>query len=392
MCQAKSQGGKRCAIHHHGTQAAVQTTVVKTGVETPEVKQVFSELNKEGKKLDAPSREEYISYIEKERFITNFDPSIPERERKMIINKLEKAKEENTPSGGTFHAWKNLMSKTIEKYGKKIRMAFGVIGIGTVVAFTGGCSAGITNGDLTTPSSSSISQTTGQIYGSVIDGELVKDENGSYIRTTINPEDPSYKTLISNVDPALYANGYTEEDVLSAQRFVAKFQAEEYSDSIALTGSGWEKWKQEVAPKYISEADIQEILSNSSDGSRSYIIFNNPKDKKYSIIQDGRARISNNNITISEIKNFVYEGKNYVVVKGVSETTYRIPKAQALQAYKDVNPGLTEEQIIAKTPSLAEDVKEGAWINTGNFSYTLEKKEDSWQIVGYTNNSSAVIK
>ena len=244
----------------------------------------------------------------------------------------------------------------------------------------------------TTENTETVTEET-KVYGSVIEGETVTDENGTYIRTTINPKDPIYTTLISNVDPALYENGYTEEELLSAQQFVAKFQAEEYSDSIALTGEGWEKWKKEIAPQYIGGPFYDNILTGTGEGEvRPSLIFNNSIDEPYSIIHDGGTRIANNTITVSEIENFNADNKNFIVIKGTSETAYRIPKQEALDAYKAENPTLTEEQIVAKTPSLAADVKEGSWDNTANFSYTLERKGDSWQIVGYTNSFSVVVR
>ena len=243
-----------------------------------------------------------------------------------------------------------------------------------------GCATETTN----TENTETVTEET-KVYGSVIEGETVTDENGTYIRTTINPKDPIYTTLISNVDPALYENGYTEEELLSAQQFVAKFQAEEYSDSIALTGSGWDKWKQEIAPQYIGGPFYDDILTDTGEGSlRPSLIFNNPNGKGYSVISDGKQRITNNAITISEIKNYYYEGKNYVEVIGKSKTTYRIPESESLEALKEANPNLTEEQIRSGTPSLGDSTtQEANLINNASFSYTLEKSGKSWLIVGY---------
>jgi len=384
MCQSKAAGGARCSIHHHGTRAAVQTTVAKTSIEATAVEATFKSLNKEGKNLEAPSDAEFQAYLEKERFVTEIDPSLSERDKKMILKKIEQAKTENTPSGGTFHAWKNLMGESMRRYGRKIRMGVAALGLSGLVVMTSGCVQGINEPGETpggTPSSSPTASSL--VYGDVIENGSVTDEYGSYIKTTISPDDESYKTLVGDVDPALYTNGYTEADVLSAQQFVATFAASESTDSTAVDGNGWEAWRANVGPQYVSGPFAQDLLNPAANGTddRAGIIFNNPNNSTPLMIRDGKPRLTSNVITIDSIKNVDYEGAHYIKVNGSASTSYRVSDADGL-AWAMQRNNLTQEEVISQVPTL-NDGKENTFLNTFNFGYTLEKKADgSWGIVG----------
>lgn len=384
MCQPKSKGGKRCAIHHHGTQAAIQTTAVKTQVAVDDVKATFSELNKEGRNLPAPTREEFIGHLEKERFVTEIDPTISERDKKMILKKIEKAKEESTPNGGTFHAWKNLMSETMRRYGSKIRRAAAALGIAGSLLATSGCVAGITPEPGSTESPTPGQTNSVVLYGDVIASGEITDSLGTYTATTISPDDDSYSTLASDVDPAL-RSAFSDEELLEAQQYVAKFVAEQTTDGTAVDNSGWEQWRQEVGPQYVTGPFAGDLLNPSE----STIVYH---DSAPNFIRDGAPRFNTNTITVNELKAVNYEGQTYITVNGTAETDYRVTDASGMSWAIQRNPGMSESEIINQIPQLG-DGEDNIFGNFLSFSYTLGKKDDgSWGIVGYRNQSSGTFR
>jgi hypothetical protein len=332
MCQSKSQGGKRCAIHHHGTQAAVQTTSVKTGVDTNDVKTVFTELNKEGKKLPEPSREEYESYLEKERFITELDPSIPERDKNMILKKIEKAKEENTPSGGTFHAWKNLMSTTINRFKTKTKLLIAGLGVAAITFGSAGCASVLPNQETGLP----IEGTTSI---SVIDGEKINDELGSYTKVTLDPNDPSLKfdKNAEYVDMASIENsGFTEADAAAAQKAAIMFASTEMIDNAAadIPAKKAETLSnivnQYATGPYINSTEYVEGMLDAN----SNLVYVQPDGITF--VRDGSKRISSVNTKINGIygETGSGDGLSAIHVVGATVVDYKVNQSGAGAGYK----------------------------------------------------------
>lgn len=367
MCQAKSLGGKRCAIHHHGTQAAIQTTVVKTNIDTPLVKEVFSELNKEGKKLPSPSREEYESYIAKERFMTEIDSSIDPRNKKMILKKLEKAGEENTPSGGTFHAWKNLLTTTINKYGKKAKMALAAITLGAVVTLTGGCAQ-------VAPQTPESGITTSSV---VVADTTVTDELGSYTKVKLKENDPSL-TLITGAgyDKAgLAAAGFTEADAAAAQKYAVNFAATEMVDSPILdTSSSFDSYMSNATSNYLTGSYVGDMVKQGSG-----LVYTQPDGLQFA--RDGKPRLTNNKLSVETIT----ATNGLMTVAGVSEVDYRVPDKNILTWYQARHPEMTAQQITDKL-GLKDTKEETLRVKIG-WTYWLQKDAaGAWKIAGFGNN------
>lgn len=382
MCQAKSKGGKRCAIHHAGTQAAIKTVSIETNVPQENVKEIFQELNKEGKKLDAPSRAEYLEYIEKERFMVDINPNLSERDKRMLLKRYTKAEVENTPAGGTFHAWKNLMKTTLQRYGKAFRkagIAVGIIGSLTLTACSG--SGGVVNSNTAptkNPSESSI-----VVEGDIITNGKVTDEYGEYIATKLDPKSSLY-TLNEGIvnKEALEANGFTMADAESAQKWVLDFVSSEGVDSIALDNpAGWEKWKSEIANKYF-DPEWSSSLLDDSEGYPSYVTLNNLEIKT---VRDGKTRITKQDISVNSIDVFS-EDKPYIDVYGKSIINYRATEKDAIKMIINRDSSYTEAKIKEKWPSLF-DGKEETYQVTMDWNYSLEKQPDgSFKLAGYYNS------
>lgn len=383
MCQPKSQGGKRCAIHHAGTQAAIKSVSVQTSVPAENVQEVFSALNKEGKKLDAPSREEYLSFIEKERFITDIDPNLSERDKRMLLKRYAKAETENTPSGGTFHAWKNLLGETVRKYGKaakKVIATAGVVGMLSLVTACSGQGGAVNPNPTTAPTSSVVA-----ITGDIIANGTVTDEFGSYTPTKLDPKSSLYKLNESVINKdELSAQGFTTEDATAAQKWVLDFVSTEAVDSIALDSpAGWDKWKAEVANKYFDASRAEVLLANATNGKTSNVIYNNKIPVTFA--RDGKARITKEDIKVSNIGAWSEGGAKYIEVTGQSVVDYRVSEKDNIKAYLAKNPGMTEESLKETNPSFFDGKDETVSV-TIDWIYSLIKQGDgSFKLGGYNN-------
>lgn len=354
MCQPKSLGGKRCAIHHHGTQAAVQTTSVKTGVDTEDVKTVFSELNKEGKKLPEPSRAEYESYIEKERFLTEIDKTIPERDKNMILKKLNKAKEENTPSGGTFHAWKNLMSTTIQRFSKKAKLIVAGIGIAAVTFGSAGCASVLPAGFSNSNGGSSIS---------VVEGEKITDSLGTYSKVTIDANNPLLdpnKRQAKDFEKEIIDAGYSQEDINAAQKVAVTFAMTEMVDHAAVDLPDTKaQTLSNLSSTYITGNYVQDLTSQGSN-----LVYTAPAGVQF--VRDGKARISSN-ANQQLAASLPHSGKG-ITIDGISEVKYRVVPNEASQ-----NKSILKVKI--------------------NWTFRTEPDANgAWKIAGYTNHYESFLE
>lgn len=380
MCQSKSLGGKRCAIHHHGTQAAVQTTVVRTGINVEEVKGVFTALNKEGKNLTAPERAEFEAYLAKERFLTEIDQTIPEKEKKMILNKLDKAAVENTPSGGTFHAWKNLMGETVRKYSKKAKMVIAAVGIGAMVSVTAGCATGTDAPNSNTATASSV------VLGDVIAGDPITDAYGTYLSTKINPDDEALKFNKAIVDNSAYDLGFDEAQITSAQKYAAEFVASQGADGAGLDDqASFDKWLGEAKTKYLTGNDqiMAEMTAKNNNGGNTPLVYNNSQG--YQFARDGKPRISNEKIAINKIAGYQDSDGKFLTVSGQSKIDYRVPEANIVKWYLSSHTDVTEEQLLTKYPQL-KDGKEETLAVTFDWQYYLIPDGQGWKISGMNNS------
>lgn len=378
MCQAKSLGGKRCAIHHHGTQAAIQTTVVKTSVDTPLVKEVFSELNKEGKKLSAPSREEFEGYLAKERFMTEIDSSIDDRNKKMILKKLDKAAEENTPSGGTFHAWKNLLTTTINKYGKKAKMVFAAITLGTVVSVTGGCAqVGMVSANDTISASGIISSFEGS--NNTVGDVVVTDELGSYMKGKLDPSFPlatADKVDMTSITPL----GYTDADVQEAQQFIANFTATEMVDSnLADNPAAYDNFVTSMKENYLTGYYADALARRDTQ-----LVYQQTDGLQFA--RDGKTRFSSNKTSIDYVQGTAGDAYGTSLnISGTTQVDYRVPDKNILTWYQTRHPEMTTKQITDKL-GLKDNKEETLRVDLA-WQYWLQKDANgAWKIAGFSNS------
>lgn len=238
------------------------------------------------------------------------------------------------------------------------------------------------------------------IHGDVIDNKEVKDQYGTYMSTKLSP---TAKALIYNrnrTDASLYDNGFTDKDAEEAQRWVANWVAEQGTDSIVLDNSQEnDKWIKEQANSF-GGTDKKTLLDNIKNENSSIITSRLPLT-----VRDGKSRVLTNSINIYGIGGVEYENKKYIQIYGIADTVYRISEnnlidylVKSSKIESKPADGSTPAPTNTSTPSqaiTAEDIqnsmpelangKDKKLINQFEFTYTLTKTPNGWEIVSASN-------
>lgn len=367
MCQAKSKGGKRCAAHMAGSTATVSMTTVLTGAVESFVKKVFTGLRKEGKNLQAPSREEVIALADNNAMMSRYDVTIPDNRRASLARRWEEAKNE-TPDGPTFHAWRHTLAETSRSW----RKSFAAVGIAGSLLMTSACGVGANHTDSTpVPSPSvSISQQASpsasavptQAAPSVPVKAVVNNGKGEYQQTTISPDDPGMKYNPATADATIKSQ-YSPEDITSAQQFVVKFIAEEGIDSTLNDGNNVDGWwatnKDKIAPEF--QANVKSQLDQgrefvarrswgASDGASKGLTYSYSKDA---------PRVTKRSIAIDKIYS-VNDADNSLVIN--TNVDYVVNAKDASGANVPIN---VKGQMMY---AVRKDAATGSWLIDGQKS------------------------
>lgn len=140
MCKSVAEGGARCQAH---TRQAVSTQMgsyatAMTSLNSEQAAITLRDLEAEGANLPDPSRDEVDAWLEQTITQVRFEPNLTESRRERIIRRLREALGKVTPSGATFHAWKNIMAEAWQRSRRKAAVFFTV----GVITFSGGCGMG----------------------------------------------------------------------------------------------------------------------------------------------------------------------------------------------------------------------------------------------------------
>lgn len=107
MCKPKSEGGRRCAAHHHGTLAMKFIVKNTTRLEDGQVDYSLKTLRRTGHNSEPPTVEEYHAFLnsEKEAVLSS---DIGETIKNRMIGKIDKALEDDQlPTGPAFYSMKH---------------------------------------------------------------------------------------------------------------------------------------------------------------------------------------------------------------------------------------------------------------------------------------------
>ena len=359
MCQLKAPDGtiKRCLRHAAGSKATVDYTSVKTRLDKENIYAILKQLNKEGRKLDAPELAEINEFLDKEEFKVKLDPELSERDRRMILKNLAKARdqaEEQGVTGGAFHAWKNVFKETVAKI-KKPLIAMGLAGV--LVASLAGCGGSLNNDNNNTASPVPVdavacsTENPGD-YGDIVGLEDVTDAEGTYCHTTIDPKSEALIYDSAKVDMAsLEKYGFTEEDAKKAQEETVTFVAEEALDSAALDSTdpaAISTWVQKNGGRFSGDWDVAGTEGVVYSGSLPILV------------RDGGPRSAETNISLSRIyavENSSVKGEGTLVVETKNISKYRLSDESAIVAYTNEGYTGTREALISENPDLADGVE-----------------------------------
>ena len=350
--------GKRCLRHASGSKQQIQFTWAKTGVDKENIYAILKQLNKEGRKLDAPELAEVKEFLNKEEFKVKLDPYLSDRDRKMILKNLDKAREEAEAqgvTGGAFHAWKNVFKETVAKM-KKPLVAMGLAGV--LLAGLSGCS-----GSLDTPDKTNVPEPTGTVacstenpgeYGDVVALEEVTDEYGTYCRTTIDPASTALIFDADKADSSLATYGFTNEDASAAQKTAVTLFSEQVLDSTRLDNysTSAKEWLAEndsfILPKWReSFVNAVDTAPNGTGLSTTGMLVTDIMPTP--LARNGGPRAQGTNISVTKV--FATDN-NQLAVQIESSSIYSATDTSIVKSVIKNNASLDEISIKASNPEL----------------------------------------
>jgi hypothetical protein len=213
---------------------------------------------------------------------------------------------------------------------------------------------------------------------------VITDEFGDYQKVTITADALVLSLDETKLDESVAASGWSNEDVLSAQRWLMTFIAEEGIDSVAIDGTtGWDEWKKTKGPVYVAPEWVA-FLENKSEGfDRSTFILNNANNEYPVTIRDGSPRIAASSISVDAVEAIDVNSESNLVFTGTSTTDYRVSDAANIARYQVLNPGASEADVLSHQPELADGIDGIANVST-NYKYSMRKDAMSgWFITGY---------
>jgi hypothetical protein len=391
MCQPLPPlgNGKRCLKHASATKAEIIFSWAKTKVDKENIYAILKQLNKEGRKLDAPELAEVNEFLDKEEFKVKLDPDLSERDRKMILKNLEKARdeaEEQGVTGGAFHAWKNVFKETVAKM-KKPLIAIGLTG--ALAISLSGC-AGTLNNDnnnqtpeptqTSVPVDGALCDPANDIYGDSIAAETVTDDLGTYCHTSIDPTAEAMQKDVSKYDTAsLTQYGVSEDDAFVIQKKAVEFLGSQGLDSSALdtntdgvagNDTAGQAWIKANTDKF----DPVSLSQYTAEGGvySSTVVVNGYAPP---LVRDGSPRMSESSIVVSK----VYAGvattdTTQTVVNLNAKASYRADDANTIDFILKFDPDKTEESLKTEYPSLFDGTGENNILLDGTFTYAYSNE------------------
>jgi len=226
----------------------------------------------------------------------------------------------------------------------------------------------------------------GAVEPGTIEGQahLVTDARGTYRKVQL----PAGSSLLLAVDPAIVdpsveTEGFTPEDTLAAQRFVASFVATEVIDSTALDSGpdGYKQWVTATGQNYWQQqwregivAETQPALVNNTAAATIPIPY----------VRDSKPRMSKATIELHSITAATADYGTYLKFDGSYDVDYRASNSDILAAYEAA--GYSRQDAIATLPDLAEESGESTVNGTMTFAFGVVKTGDQWLLSGYQND------
>jgi hypothetical protein len=239
-------------------------------------------------------------------------------------------------------------------------------------------------------------------FGDAIANGSVTDELGTYEKTTIDPNSLAMKLSPASVG---VRGTFSDAELESAQQFVAKFVAEEATDSIALdSASGWATWLSKTADVYFLATDKKNMINSvpndltrnlSPDKPpavlkplRSNVIDNNTYGYDPVLIRDGKPRFISKTISVEKVFSVSENNDDFVNIQGRVKTAYRTTGPVAFAWLRATYPGATDAEINEKLPGIKTPGTVFRYLKSFDFTYAVIKSGKSWMITGF--NTGAI--
>lgn len=409
MCKSKAENGgvtKRCFAHKKSTAHSIAYIHAKTGIDKAEIYAIMKELNKEGKRLDPPTKEELEKYFNMEEFKTKYDDTLNEKDKLVILKKLLEARAEadrEGVTGGAWHAMKNAFARVADK----IKRPFVAIAMAGTLLVTASCSAGVTPGptqpeETKAPTAAECVVENPDELGDVVAANIVKDKNGEYCHVTVAPNAKDGYMTIADSENAeiLQKAGFTEEDAVKAQDTAYKIIVEETIDGSRLDtyDKSVSEWYNTTGKNLVAD-EAQHFYEGAlkDDGSNNLGLI--VTDSFVApLVRDGGTRVSAVDLKTTGIDLIEYEGTNYIRVNVGYSAVYRSSDENIISTIQKNFPDKTVETIKAENPDLADDNPESNYILASDQKLTFSKTDLS-KVVGsdmtyslFTSSSPNVIE
>ncbi|MGW8431091.1 hypothetical protein ACWGJ9_08205 [Curtobacterium citreum] len=268
--------------------------------------------------------------------------------------------------------------------------------LAAVIALTG-CSTGSGTKPASTATTSATAKaaetktptiTIGDAIGKVENGKpvIITDEWGSYQKMTLNPDAKFYTTIPADNDGSAKQNGFSDADILDAEKWLGTFITEETLDSSVLDSKD-RKLADWVAAnsKYLT-GSMQSIAAQQGDDANLVVsgLWNGPGDEDKipaHTVRDSRPRASNATATFTKVRGVEDGGKPYVIFDGTTSTRYIADNKAVIEGYS--MRGYTLDQVKTRFPNI-DTAKPLAVQSDVTFQYALTHNGNGWAIGGYT--------
>lgn len=112
MCQIKSEGGRRCAIHRHDSKAAIKVVIANSGLTQDQAEKLFSDLRREGR-----NRPTLVQDVQWRNALRNLNSAARTPELRTKVRNLIALATNNsgTPDGATLYAMQRIVSRAQEQ-------------------------------------------------------------------------------------------------------------------------------------------------------------------------------------------------------------------------------------------------------------------------------------
>lgn len=234
--------------------------------------------------------------------------------------------------------------------------------------------------------------TIGDAVGQVKDGKpvIITDEWGPYQKMTLNPDAKFFTTIPAQNDGSAKENGFTDADILDAEKWLGTFITEETIDSDVLDAKDGtlSDWVNENR-KYLTES-LQQIAEQQGDDANLVVggLWNGKAEQERipgRMARNSKPRASSVTVNYSAVSGVTDNDKPYLVFDGTTATRYIADNKAFVDGY--AKRGFSLDQVKQHFPNI-DSAKPLAVQSDVTFEYALLRNGAGWAIGGWTLKSN----